>query len=87
MRKLPQGEELISLCKKKGISVGSVSFVDHFSGAKKLRVITQETEDDLQRRLLEFKRARREARLWIFALVSAIASILSAATALFVVFR
>ncbi len=85
MRKLPQGEELVSLCKKIGISVAPISFVDLFSGTKRLKIIAPENEGELQRRFLEFKRARREAQLWIIALVSAIASVLSAVTAIIAV--
>ncbi|HKM53533.1 MAG TPA: hypothetical protein VJY33_08980, partial [Isosphaeraceae bacterium] len=40
---------------------------------------------ELQRRVIEAERARREGMLWLFALLSAIASILSAVEAWFAV--
>jgi hypothetical protein len=38
-------------------------------------------EHEVQRHLIEFDRARRESQLWIIALVSAIASVVSAIAA------
>ncbi len=44
------------------------------------------SEPELDRRIIEAERARRENRLWIVAVVSAAASVISAATALIAVF-
>ena len=42
---------------------------------------------ELQRRVLEAERGIRESRLWIIAVICAIASVLSAATAIIAVVR
>lgn len=42
---------------------------------------------ELQRRVLEAERGIRESRLWILAVVSAIASVLSAAAAMIAVWK
>lgn len=39
------------------------------------------SEPELDRRIIEAERARREARLWIIAVISAIASVVSAVAA------
>ena len=42
---------------------------------------------ELQRRVLEAERGIRESRLWLLAVISAIASVLSAAAAMIAVWR
>lgn len=70
MRKiLLEGNELFQRCKELGVSVA--------------RSGDGHGQDDsiLQGRLLEYERSKREHRLWIVALVSAIASVISALAA------
>jgi hypothetical protein len=45
------------------------------------------TDAELQRRLIEAERANRESKLWLFAIVSALASVLSAVAAFVAVFQ
>jgi hypothetical protein len=42
---------------------------------------------ELQRRVIEAERRNRESRLWVLAVVSAIASVVSALTAFWAVFK
>lgn len=77
MRKLPTGEELKRQCRKLGVDITEVRYQ---SGHR-----IETGDDELQRRLIEAKRSRREQWLWIVALVSAIASALSAAAAWYAV--
>ena len=81
MRKLPSGKELLGLAKKYGLTTKVMTGADLIDQLVQHR----EGEADLQSRLIEFKRQRREAHMWVVALVSAIASVLSAATAIVVV--
>ena len=87
MRKLPQGDELLRECERQGISIEPMSSLHpgFFEDSDKELILTNKTEKELQQRLLEFKRARREARLWIIAIASAAASVLSAAAAIIAV--
>ncbi len=64
-KKLLQGEELVKRATELGVSLGNLS----------------NSEPELQRRVIEAERHRRDASLWTLALVSAVASMLSAAAA------
>ena len=75
MKKLPQGEEL----KKRAEELGIPQEAD-FRGTKYYA-----TDPVLQRRVQEAERSRREGWWWIFALISAIASVGSAVAAILAV--
>ena len=45
------------------------------------------SDSELQKRVIEAERSLRESRIWIFALLSAIASILSAVAAVIAVIK
>jgi hypothetical protein len=77
MRRLLQGEALERRARELGVDIEGGPITQSVSGK-------QERADDseLQRRVLEAERSVRESRLWRSALVSAIASMVSAAVAL-----
>jgi hypothetical protein len=74
VNKLPSGEELKRRCQELGVDTSAVVYQ---SGHR-----INAGDEELQRRLIEAERSAREHKLWIVALVSAIASVLSAVTAL-----
>ena len=67
--KVLQGKDLEERAREIGVSLD-----DLYSGA----VIN---EPELQRRVIEAERSLRESRLWLIALISAIASVVSAIAA------
>ncbi|MDO8950722.1 MAG: hypothetical protein Q8S43_08125 [Actinomycetota bacterium] len=71
MRRLLQGQELEARARELGVSLNYL--VNPNSGTS--------DEPELQRRVLEAERARRESWLWLVALLSAAASIVSAVAA------
>jgi hypothetical protein len=71
--KLPQGQALEDRARDLGVSLHET--IDSSGGHAVLR------EPELQRRVLEAERSLREHRLWWLALVSAVASAISAAGA------
>jgi len=74
---LLEGDALFQRAAELGVSTGSGdSYVDP-SQFKSMREF-QAPEHEIQRRVLEAERHQREARLWLVALVSAIASVISA---------
>jgi hypothetical protein len=73
-RKLPTGDALEEEAARLGVSLQEI-----YKGGAQGRTILNEPE--LQRRILAAWADRRNARLWLLALVSAIASVLSAAAA------
>ena len=76
MGKLPTGKELEELCQKLGVDTTGEARTQSSSGSR-----PRASDYELQRRLIEAKRSRREQWLWLLALVSAFASALSAAAA------
>ncbi|MDZ4178401.1 MAG: hypothetical protein U1E29_04090 [Coriobacteriia bacterium] len=71
VRRMLQGTDLTNRARELGVSLNYL--VNPESG------VTNEAE--LQRRVLEAERSARESRLWVVALVSAVASVISAAAA------
>ncbi|GBE39130.1 hypothetical protein BMS3Bbin08_01749 [bacterium BMS3Bbin08] len=69
-KKLLSGKKLEERANELGVSLHEV-----YTGRGHL------VEPELQRRVMEVERSQREARLWLIALISAIASVLSAAAA------
>jgi len=64
---LKTGEPLLKEAKDLGVSLSEIGCPVNYA--------------ELQRRVMEAKRFQRESRLWIVALASAVASIISAAAA------
>ena len=81
MKKLLQGEELEKRCIEVGVNIEGSPRTQSSSGSS-----PRASDFELQRRLLEAERSVRESRLWLLALVSAVASVLSAAVALVALF-
>lgn len=77
MSKLLQGEELEKRCIELGVNIEGPPRTQSSSGNS-----PRASDFELQRRILEAERSSRESRLWLLALTSAIASVLSAAVAL-----
>lgn len=73
-RKILKGDNLYHRAEELGVSLIELGYADG-----------TESEPELQRRVLEAERALRENRLWIIALISAIASVISALAAWFAV--
>ena len=70
LRKLPTGDRLYSMAQGLGVSLAELG--DAHGNT---------SEPELQRRVLDASRARRDSWLWLFALVSAIAAAVSALAA------
>jgi len=77
MSKLLQGKALENRCIELGVNIEGAPRTQSSSGSS-----SRASDFELQRRLLEAERSARESRLWLIALVSAIASALSAGVAL-----
>ncbi|MBI2542386.1 hypothetical protein HYV80_06785 [Candidatus Woesearchaeota archaeon] len=77
MKKLPQGKALEKRCKELGIECSGLEIRQRDSGEN-----WKVYEFKLQKKIMEAERSIREHRLWIIALVSAIASAVSAIIAL-----
>jgi hypothetical protein len=73
---LPTGKKLEEQCKRFGVDITGEPRTQSTSGSR-----PRASDFELQRRLIEAKRSRREWWLWLVALVSAVASALSAAAA------
>ncbi len=78
-RKLPQGRELELLAEEMGVS--------RFDAWVEKHGQTGLDESELQKRVLEAMRARRESWLWLFAFLSALASLASALAAWLAVYK
>jgi hypothetical protein len=76
MKKVLRGDELYKKAQELGVSLQELGHADG-----------TDSEPELQRRVLEAERARRESRLWVIALISAIASAFSALAAWMSVYR
>jgi hypothetical protein len=77
MSKILQGDALEKRCAELGVSIEGSPRTQSSSGNA-----PRASDAELQRRLLETERSIRESHLWLVALISAIASALSAAVAL-----
>ena len=78
MWKLPVGEELRKRAKQLGVAIETDQSV-LVAGHGNVPLIAEDHE--LQRRVLEAERHMREHRLWLVAVISAIASLVSAVAA------
>jgi len=80
VNKLPQGEQLKAKALDLGVDIQGSPITQSVSGRQRVA-----DDHELQRRIIEAERSRRESKLWLIALISAIASVVSAATAIIVV--
>ncbi len=80
MKKILDGDALEKHAEKLGLDTKGDYIIQSVSGRHK-----RATDAELQRRVIEAERAIRENRLWWIALISAIASVISAATAIIAV--
>ena len=76
MNKLLQGDELERKAQELGVDIQGDAITQSSSGRRR-----RADDVELQRRVLEAERSIRESRLWLLALLSAIASIVSAVAA------
>jgi len=77
MRKLLLGEELEKRALELGVDIQGPPRTQSVSGRS-----PRADDNELQKRVLEAERSIRDQRLWLIAVISAIASVVSAATAL-----
>ncbi len=82
MKRALQGEALEARARELGVDIEGEPRTQSSSGRS-----PRAPDYELQRRVLEAERAGRESKLWILAVVSAVASVLSAAAALIAVLR
>lgn len=82
MSKLLQGEELERRARELGVDIQGDAITQSASGRHR-----RADDAELQRRVLDAERSIRESRLWLLALLSAIASIVSAIAAWAAVMR
>ena len=82
MDKLLEGDQLVQRARKLGVDVVGAPRTQSSSGCA-----PQAPDYELQRRVIEAERSIRESRLWILALISAIAAVLSAMIALIAVMK
>lgn len=78
MRKLPTGEDLRDRAKELGVITDSD---DTYAVPSEGNVAFQASDHEIQRRVIEAERHLREHRLWIIAVISALASVISALAA------
>jgi hypothetical protein len=81
MAKLPEGEELEKRARALGIDISGEPRSQSTSG-RALRA----SDHELQRRVIEAERGNRESHLWVIAVISAIASVISATSAFVALF-
>jgi hypothetical protein len=82
MSKLLEGQELEKRCRELAVDIQGPARDKSVSGAS-----ARAPDYELQRRLNEAERGIRESRLWWIAVISAVASVLSAAVVLWAVLR
>ena len=82
MKKLLQGEKLLERAKQLGVDIQGELLHQSACGRER-----KASDYELQRRILETERIIREVRLWLVALISAIASVISATIALVAVLK
>ena len=77
MKKLLQGDELEKRALELGVDIQGSAITQSSMGRQK-----RADDSELQRRVIETERSHRESRLWLIAVISSIASVISAATAI-----
>ncbi len=73
MKKILHGEELLNRAKELGVDIEGEPRTKSTSGNA-----PKASDYELQRRVIEAERSIRENRLWIIAVISAVASVVSA---------
>jgi hypothetical protein len=76
MTVLLEGDELEKRARELGVDIGGDARTQSSSGRA-----SRAPDFELQRRVIEAERRSRESRLWILAVISAVASVVSALTA------
>jgi hypothetical protein len=82
MGRLLQGAELERRAQELGVATEGDAITQSASGRRR-----RADDTELQRRVLDAERSVRESRLWLLALLSAIASVVSAIAAWIAVLR
>jgi hypothetical protein len=82
MTRIRAGKDLEERARQLGVDVSGGPRFQSSSGSA-----PQAPEHELQHRVIEAERSIRESRLWILAVISAIASVASALTAFWAVFK
>jgi len=82
MAKLLEGDQLEQRARELGVDVAGEPRTQSSSGRA-----PRASDYELQRRVMEAERRVRESRLWILAMISAVASVASAIAALIAVAR
>ena len=77
MKRLLQGDELEKRALELGVDIQGSAITQSSMGRQK-----RADDSELQRRVIEAERSHRESRLWLIAVISSIASVISAATAI-----
>ena len=75
-KRLLQGQELEQRARELGVDIQGSPHTGSSSGAR-----PRAEDHELQQRVIEAERANRESRLWLLALISALASVVSALAA------
>ena len=83
MKRMLSGEELLNRAEELGVSTRTEEY-QRFGGV--IDIERKISEYELQQRVIETERHMRESKLWLVALVSALASLASALAAWFAVF-
>ncbi len=78
--KLLEGDGLEKRARKLGVDIQGDPITQSSSGRRQ-----RASDYELQRRVLEAERAVRESRLWVLALIAAVASLVSAITTIIAV--
>ncbi len=81
MKKILKGNALEKYAIKLGIDIEDNSITQSVSGRNK-----RASDSELQKRVFEAERSIRENRLWLVALISSIASVISAASTVIIFF-
>jgi len=81
MKKILEGEALEQHACELGVDIQGGPITQSISGRHK-----RADDHELQKRVIEAERSIRESKLWMIALISAIASVVSALTALLAVY-
>jgi hypothetical protein len=76
VRKILEGEQLEQRCRELGVDTQGDMIFQSSSGRH-----SRASDYELQERLIDVERSIRESKLWKVALISAIASVVSALTA------
>jgi hypothetical protein len=80
MKKILEGDALEQRARQLGVDIQGEPITQSSAGRQR-----RASDYELQRRVMEAERSIRESKLWILAIISAIASVLSAAAALLAV--